>query len=57
MNTIGRGNEGWFVGISVVLMVGVGILLCGGVAEFMSAVDGTVMDAVRTAGAWMRSLT
>ena len=57
MNTIGRGNEGWFVIVSLILVTGVGVLLAGGVTEFLSVVDSTLMGVLRTVGTWLRSVT
>lgn len=57
MNTIGRGNEGWFVVVSVTLMLCVGVLLTGGVGELLSVIDSTLMGIVRDAAAWLRSVT
>jgi hypothetical protein len=56
MNTIGRGNEGWFVIVSLILVTGVGVLLAGSVTEFLSVVDDTLMGMVRTVGTWLRSV-
>ena len=56
MNTIGRGNEGWFVIVSLILVTGVGVLLAGGVTEFLSVVDSTLMGVLRTVGTWLRSV-
>jgi hypothetical protein len=57
MNTIGRGNEGWFVVVSVSLMLCVGALLTGGVGELLSVIDSTLMGMVRDFGTWLKSVT
>ena len=57
MNTIGRGNESWFVVASVTLMLGVGVLLTGGVGELLSVIDSTLMGFVRDFGTWLKSVT
>ena len=57
MNTIGRGNEGWFVVVSVTLMLCVWALLTGGVGELLSVIDSTLMGMVRDFGTWLRSVT
>jgi len=56
MNTIGRGNEGWFVIVSLILVTGVGVLLAGGVIEFLAVIDSYLMSMVHTVASWLRSL-
>jgi hypothetical protein len=56
MNTVGRGNEGWFVIVSLILVTGVGVLITGGVTEFLSVIDDTLMGMVRAVGTWLRSV-
>jgi hypothetical protein len=56
MNTIGRGNEGWFVIVSLILVTGVGVLLAGGVIEFLAVIDSYLMSMVHAVASWLRSL-
>jgi hypothetical protein len=56
MNTIGRGNEGWFVIVSLILVTGVGVLLAGGVIEFLGVIDSYLMGMVHAVASWLRSL-
>jgi len=56
MNTIGRGNEGWFVIVSLILVTGVGVLLAGGVIEFLGVIDSYLMGMVHAVATWLRSL-
>ena len=57
MNTTGTGSEGWFILMTITLLVGVGVLLTGGPTEFVTYIDKTLLRAFYTLREWYQSAT